>query len=236
MEKLNLNDIKSLNRHFADSVPSDILKWLWSEKGERAVLGTGFGPSGIVLIDLLHKAHLGIPVFYLDTHLFFPETYELRDQLQDRFNCGFIKVSTSLSLDEQEKEYGSKLWETNPNKCCYLRKVLPLKWYLRDKDVWITGVRRSQSESRKNTQLFEWDPQNEVVKVNPLATWTSEEVWAYVTIHELPYNPLHDDGYPSIGCVPCTHPVFSDDERAGRWPGMAKMECGIHLPTQDNDK
>jgi phosphoadenosine phosphosulfate reductase len=231
------DEIRDLNEKFDGAEPHVILEWLWKEFGDKAVLGTGFGPSGVLLTHLVAKSGLGIPIFYLDTGLFFNQTYELRDELEREFDLRFVRVSTELSLEDQEKEYGSELWKRNPNKCCFLRKVLPLKKYLSDKSVWITGVRRSQSDSRTNARLFEWDPLNEVLKVNPLVAWTSEEVWTYINLNELPYNPLHDEGYPSIGCIPCTHPVRpGDHERAGRWIGLDKTECGIHLPTQADNK
>lgn len=145
-----------------------------------------------------------------------------------------MRVSTDLSLEEQTEQYDDELWKKDPDTCCHIRKVLPLRNFLSDKKAWISGVRRSQSETRKQTQTVEWDPENEVIKINPLATWTSEDVWDYIHINELPYNPLHDEGYPSIGCIPCTQPVHNgEDERAGRWRGSDKMECGIHSPTQN---
>ncbi len=229
-------EIRELNQRFDGAEPEVILEWLQKEFGYDVVLGTGFGPSGVTLTHIVAKNGFDIPIFYLDTSLFFKQTYELRDELERELGITFVRVSTDLSVEDQEKEFGSELWMRDPNKCCYLRKVLPLKNYLSDKSAWITGVRRSQSDVRKDTQHFEWDPQNEVLKINPLATWTSEEVWTYIYLNELPYNPLHDDGYPSIGCIPCTHPVRpGDHERAGRWTGLDKTECGIHLPTQNND-
>lgn len=234
MERVEKEIIRDLNKRFENEKPEEILKWLLDEFGHQAVLGTGFGPSGIVLIHHMKKAGLNIPVFYLDTSLFFEETYQLRDQIEEQFDIHLVRVSPDLSLDEQAEEYGSELWKLNPNKCCFIRKVLPLQRYLSDKKVWITGVRRSQSQEREKTGIFEWDPLNEVLKVNPLVSWTTDEIWTYIKIYELPYNVLHEEGYPSIGCAPCTKPVLPhEDERAGRWAGMDKTECGIHLPTQE---
>jgi len=229
------DEIRHLNEQFEEAEPYSVLKWIWENFGDEAAMGTGFGPSGILLTHIVAKSDFDLPIFYLDTGLFFSETYKLRDELEKKFDLSFVRVSTDLSVKDQEIEYGSELWKRNPNKCCFLRKVLPLKNYMADKKVWITGVRRSQSDTRKDTQLFEWDPLNEVIKVNPLATWTTQDVWAYIRLNELPYNPLHDDGYPSIGCIPCTHRVQpGDHERAGRWGGLDKTECGIHLPTQND--
>ncbi|MDZ7694707.1 MAG: phosphoadenylyl-sulfate reductase [Balneolaceae bacterium] len=230
--------LEELNKRFQDATPDTILKWGYDTFGLEMVLGTGFGPSGIFLIDRLQQSGLSTPIFYLDTHLFFEETYELRDTLETRYNIDITRVSPDLSLDEQAEQFGSELWKRNPNRCCYLRKVRPLRNYLADKKAWITGVRRNQSETRKQTNIIEWDPENEVVKINPLANWTGEDVWDYINERGLPYNPLHDEGYPSIGCIPCTQPVNGEGEeqeheRSGRWTGSEKTECGIHLPTQN---
>lgn len=228
--------LEELNEYFQNKSPDKVLEWGFRTFGSDMVLGTGFGPSGIFLIDRLQTNHIPIPIFYLDTHLFFEETYELRDTLEDRYGIDITRVSPDLSLDEQAEKFGDELWKRNPNRCCYLRKVRPLRNYLSDKKAWVTGVRRNQSETRQQTNIIEWDPENEVIKINPLATWTGDDVWDYINERDLPYNPLHDEGYPSIGCIPCTQPVNGEEqehERAGRWTGSEKTECGIHLPTQN---
>lgn len=229
-------EIENLNSRFEKADPDSILAWSWKTFRQSVVLGTGFGPSGILLIHRIFLLKLKIPVFYLDTHLLFDETYALRDELEKKLNISFISVSTNLSVEEQHQLYGKMLWETKPDQCCYLRKVLPLKKYLNDKKGWITGLRRDQSESRQLTRIIEWDPHNKVIKINPLAHWSTDEVWGYINDHKLPYNPLHDYRYPSIGCRPCTSPVSGDfSERSGRWKGSDKTECGIHLPTQNKN-
>lgn len=226
--------LERFNDTFRDAEPEEVLRWGVDKFGTDMVLGTGFGPSGVLLIHKIHQCGYNIPVFYLDTDLLFGETYKLRDQLAERFNIEFIRVSTDLSLEEQAEEYGERLWESQPDKCCYLRKVLPLRKYLNHKSAWITGIRRSQSPSRANAEMFEWDAGNKVLKINPLVHWSSEQLWSYIHLHELPYNPLHDQGYPSIGCWPCTRPVENgDDERSGRWSGWNKTECGIHVSNGD---
>jgi len=233
MNRWTPEEVHDLNHRFETTNPTDILKWISNQFGTKAALGTGFGPSGILLLNMISKNKMNIPFFYLDTDLLFGETYKLRDELETYFDLTFERVSTPLSLNEQAIKYQSELWKKNPNKCCYLRKVVPLKNYLIHKDAWITGIRRQQTDTRFDTKIIQWDPFNEVWKINPLANWTSDEVWTYIHINELPYNPLHDNGYPSIGCQPCTNQVASDDhERAGRWSGMDKTECGIHISTQ----
>lgn len=226
--------LAELNSLFESADPDRVLKWGYRLFANDMVLGTGFGPSGMFLIHRLQKLGLDVPVFYLDTHLLFDETYELRDRVEERFDIRITRVSTDLSVEEQNEKYGEELWKTHPSRCCFLRKVLPLRNYLSDKGAWITGVRRNQTETRRQTEIVEWDPENRVVKINPLARWTDQEVWDYIHEHDLPYNPLHDEGYPSIGCIPCTSPVDEkeEDKRAGRWSGTDKTECGIHVSSQ----
>lgn len=227
--------LRELNAKFEREHPDRILEWGYRQFGNKMVLGTGFGSSGVVLIHRISELGLDIPVFYLDTQLLFGETYELREKLEKRLNVDITAVHPSLTVEEQAEEHGEELWKSNPNKCCYIRKVLPLRKYLKNKSAWITGIRRGQSRSRRGTQIIEWDPANKVIKFNPLATWTQDQVWEYIHQYDLPYNPLHDQGYPSIGCIPCTEPVGSeDDERAGRWKNMDKEECGIHVYSQDH--
>lgn len=170
-------------------------------------------------------------IFYLDTDLLFPETYALRDELAERLGLRFTRVHSGLSVEAQAEEHGAALWSRNPDLCCQLRKVAPLRLFLATRQAWITAIRRDQTTARAGAGLVEWDRANGLVKLNPLAAWTSGRVWDYVLKHRLPYNPLHDQGYPSIGCWPCTRAVAAgDDPRSGRWAGKEKTECGIHLP------
>lgn len=223
--------LRALNHQFEDASPRTMMQWAFESFGHGAVLGTGFGPSGIVLLHLLSRLRPNTTVFYLDTGLLFPETLALRDRLAEDLGLTFTAITPALSLDEQEAQYGPALWEQTPDACCALRKVAPLRRFLRDKAAWISGPRRDQAATRRALRLIDWDPTCEVLKVHPLAAWTADDVWGYIHLHDLPYNPLHDDGYPSIGCRPCTRPVApGQDERAGRWTGQDKTECGIHLP------
>ena len=171
-------------------------------------------------------------VFYLDTDLLFSQTYELRDELVRRLGIRFERVHSGISLPEQAFRHGDTLWAHDPDTCCQIRKVIPQRQFLANYSAWITAIRRDQTAFRANTGLVEWDYANKMVKFNPLAAWTSEQVWDHIHTNNLPYNPLHDYGYPSIGCWTCTKSVAAGaDPRSGRWAGQSKDECGIHLPT-----
>lgn len=230
----DINQLAVLNERFQDRSPRDVLTWSIEMFGDNVAMATGFGTSGIVMMHILSELDLDATVFYLDTDLLFPETHSLREQLRDAFGIRFKRVATDVSLVEQGAAHGARLWEKAPDACCMIRKVRPLQQFLSDKDAWITGLRRHQSHTRAETRIVEWDAVNHLLKVNPLAHWTSEDVWSYILLNELPYNPLHDQGYPSIGCMPCTRAVKgNEEERAGRWAGRNKTECGIHKqPTQ----
>lgn len=210
--------------------PREILLWGIRNFAPAISMATGFGPEGVVLMHLLSQIAPETTVFYLDTGLFFAETYALRDELADRLGLHFTRVSAEISLEDQAASYGPKLWEQDPDRCCYIRKVEPLRRYLAAQRAWITAIRRDQTRHRASIGVVEWDYANELVKLNPLAAWTSDQVWAHIHAYDLPFNPLHLQGYPTIGCWPCTLPcVSSDDPRSGRWAGLPKTECGIHL-------
>jgi phosphoadenosine phosphosulfate reductase len=166
--------------------------------------------------------------FYLDTDVLFPETYETKDRLEEALGVEFDRFH-NLTLAEQEAEHGPELWNRDPDACCGIRKVEPMRRALSSVDCWVAGVRRADSSSRSSTPKFGWDKRFNLWKLNPLANWTERDVWNYIREHHLPYNPLHDRGYPSIGCTHCTKPVDpGGDLREGRWSGLAKTECGIN--------
>jgi phosphoadenosine phosphosulfate reductase len=176
---------------------------------------------------------LDIPVVELDTQLFFKETYETRDRLVERYGLKLIRPDV-ISVAEQHAREGHNLWERDPDRCCHIRKVEPLEQALAPFDAWVTGIRREQALTRANAQRVEWGARYGVWKIQPLVDWNAKRVQAYIHVNEIPYNPLHDAGYPSIGCIPCTRPVLAgEDERAGRWTGADKIECGIHTSQGD---
>ena len=184
----------------------------------------------MVLLDLLMQVSPSTKVFYLDTDVLFEETYSLVEAAKAKYGIeNLIRVRPAATLEQQAQEHGEALWSRQPDLCCNIRKVQPLTQMLSTLDGWITGIRRDQTSARANAQAFEHDAKFGIVKVNPLILWTQEDVWQYIRDYEVPYNPLHDQGYPSIGCVHCTRPVKSgEDPRSGRWAGFQKTECGLH--------
>ena len=212
----------------------ELLCWCWNYFGDKAAIGTSFQGSGLVIIDHAVRNGCNFPIFTIDTGLLFPETLELKKKLEDFWDVKIQSVHPEQTIEEQKKTMGPELWKTNPDSCCQMRKVLPLQSRLSSLDVWITGLRRGQSDQRKSTnvlEMYEFDKLREsyIFKLNPMVNWSREKVWSYIKDHKIPYNALHDKGYRSIGCWPCTKAISDgQDERAGRWEGFNKTECGIH--------
>lgn len=217
---------------FETKQPQDVLTAAIERYAPKIVVACSFGAEDVVLVDMVHRINPTVPLFYLDTDFLFPETYATRDRVIERYGlqpAQVIQMKSLLTPQAQAESYGEALWARDPDQCCRLRKVEPLTRVLRGYDAWITGIRRDQAPSRADAGLIEWDPKFELVKVNPLARWTWADVWTYIKVYEVPYNPLHDRNYPSIGCTHCTAPVApGDDPRAGRWKNFVKTECGLH--------
>jgi phosphoadenosine phosphosulfate reductase len=224
--------LQALSDSFETQQPWDILSYALRQYQSRIVLACSFGAEDVALVDIIQRIAPATPLFYLDTGFLFPETYDVRDRLVARYNLSpsqVISVKSLLTPEAQAIQYGEALWATDPDRCCQLRKVEPLTRILRNYDAWITGIRRDQAPTRANAGLVEWDQKFGLVKFNPLARWKSEDVWAYIRVHEVPYNTLHDRNYPSIGCTHCTSPVQpGEDPRSGRWRDFGKTECGLH--------
>ena len=222
-------DLKTTSDEFEKASPQAVLRWAIEEFSPDVALATGFGAEGCVLVSMLSTINPATRIFYLDTDLLFPETYALRDQLEARYGVHFERRATTVSINDQAAQYGERLWERQPDLCCCLRKVEPLREMLKGLRAWITAIRRDQSPVRAVTDLVERDEKFGLIKINPLAGWSERDVWNYIAKHDVPYNKLHNMGYPSIGCVPCTTPVqIGETSRAGRWRGTGKSECGIH--------
>jgi phosphoadenosine phosphosulfate reductase len=230
-------EIQSLNEQLASWSTEAVLAWAWERFGLRAAIGTSFQGAGLVMLHLATTHGLRFPVFTLDTGLLFPETLALKVRLEEFFGLSIEALQPDLTVEQQEAAHGPELWRHNPDLCCAFRKVLPLQARLAGLDCWITGLRRQQSESRAAVGIVELHSLaegegREILKLNPMAGWTRDAVWQYLRDRQIPYNPLHDQGYRSIGCWPCTRKTAAgEEERAGRWTGFVKSECGIHTFT-----
>lgn len=209
--------------------PEDIIRFA-VETFPNITFACSFGAEDVVLVDMLQKVSPKTDIFYLDTDFHFKETYETRDKMKEVYpGIPFVEVKPLITPEEQAAQFGEELWKTDANKCCDIRKVQPLTNILTKYEAWITGIRRDQAPTRANAKKIEYDVKFGLVKFNPIASWTSEDVWNYIRENNVVYNPLHDQNYPSIGCEYCTRKVMpGEDPRAGRWSGQEKTECGLH--------
>ncbi|KJD44521.1 phosphoadenylyl-sulfate reductase [Paenibacillus sp. NRS-1782] len=226
LEKEALIKVKAIE--LEEATPEEIIQYA-VHTFPNLTFACSFGAEDVVLVDMLQKISPSSDVFYLDTDFHFQETYDTRDQMKEKYNMDFVRVSPLITPEEQAAKHGEELWKSDPNTCCGIRKVEPLTRILSQYDAWITGIRRDQAPTRANAKKIEYDEKFGLVKFNPLASWTSEDVWNYIHTHEVLYNPLHDRNYPSVGCEQCTREVLpGEDPRAGRWSGNEKTECGLH--------
>ncbi|MCW2707967.1 MAG: phosphoadenylyl-sulfate reductase [Frankiales bacterium] len=208
--------------------PQEILRWAADTFGDRFCVSSSMGDG--VLSSLAASVKPGIDVVFLDTGYHFPETIGTRDAIDQVYDVKVRTMLPLLTVTQQDAEHGKDLWRTDPDRCCAMRKVEPLNRALEGYDAYASGVRRDEAPSRAETAVVEWDDKRGKVKVNPLAAWTQDDVDAYVDEHGILVNPLAYDGYPSIGCAPCTHRVAEgEDPRSGRWKGSQKTECGLHV-------
>lgn len=206
---------------------AEVIRWAYSQYKDIAY-ACSFGAEGIVLIDLISKAQPDAEVVFLDTDLHFQETYELIEKVRKRYPALNITIKKpDINLEEQAEQFGSALWKRKPDQCCYIRKIKPLEDALSGKTAWLSGLRREQSPSRQKTNFVNKDERFKSIKICPLIHWTWEDVWQYIRLNRLDYNELHDQNYPSVGCIPCTAQA-ADDGRSGRWKGFNKSECGLH--------
>jgi phosphoadenosine phosphosulfate reductase len=210
--------------------PARVLQWAFDTFGNTVAISSAFGAEGMVLIDIASRMRQKFRLFTLDTEFLFPETYNLMDRVEQKYGVTIERVLPLLSPEKQERVHGAALWQQQPDQCCNIRKVEPLRRKLSELQAWITSIRRDQTAARSGAGKIEWDDKFELVKINPLADWTLSQVWQYIREHDTPYNALHDRHYPSIGCTHCTRAVHpGEDPRAGRWSGSSKTECGLHI-------
>jgi phosphoadenosine phosphosulfate reductase len=227
-ERLSDAGIADLNQRFETADPREIVRWTIDTFGDGAAVGASFGgASGMAILHMAASIKPGIHVFVIDTGYLFEETHETRRRATAHLGLANVEVfRPALSHEEQAEAYGSALWMREPDRCCDIRKVEPNRRALEGRTAWLSGLRRDQSDGRANVPIVSWNRKFEVVKVNPLANWDEKRVWAYLFEHNMPYNPLLDRGFASIGCYNCTVPGVRG--RAGRWAGFDKDECGLH--------
>jgi phosphoadenosine phosphosulfate reductase len=232
-QAFSVDQITTANRLLADAAPQQVLRWAVQQFQRRLTMATAFGAEGCCLIHMLAEIEPGVRIFNLETGYQFAETLELRERIKQRYGIEVELVRPELTVAEYEARHGGPLYHRRPDQCCHDRKIVPLRRALVGHDAWISAIRRDQTADRALAEVVQWDSKFNLVKVNPLLHWTRRDVWTFIAAHDVPYNPLHDRGYPSIGCWPCTGAVAEGaDERAGRWAGTGKTECGLHVIQQ----
>lgn len=222
-------DFAFLNEQFEQQSPAAILRWSWEVFGPHIAASSSFQTQSLPLLHLISEVCPEMPVVFLDTGFHFPETLTFRDELQERFKLNIVVARPAIEKSQLLARYGEALYRRDPDLCCYLNKVEPMQRVVAGLRAWISGVRRDQTEYRHGLQILEPQPSG-LLKIHPLLNWTQKEVWAYIDQYQLPAHPLMAKGYLSVGCAPCTRPVYGNEhERAGRWAGLTKTECGLHL-------
>jgi phosphoadenosine phosphosulfate reductase len=223
-------EIATANELLAGKTPQQILRWAVEAFHPHLTMATAFGAEGCCILHMLAEIEPSVHVFNLETGYQFPETLALRERIKERYGIEVALVRPELTVAEYEEEHGGPLYRIRPDQCCHDRKIIPLRHAVAGYQAWISAIRRDQTEHRAAAGIVQWDAKFNLVKVNPLLSWTQRDVWNFVSEHDVPYNPLHDQGFPSIGCWPCTRAVADgEDERAGRWTGTMKKECGLHV-------
>ncbi len=236
MNDFTTEKIEALNHKFASSGPKEVLAYFLEVFKGKIAFASSMGAEDQVITEMIANLDREAKIFTLDTGRMFPETYDIIDRTNARY-----KINIQIYFPEREQvekmvnEKGINLFYEsieNRKECCHIRKIVPLKRALEGQEVWISGLRRSQSVTRKEVKLVEWDEGNGLIKLNPLIEWTEEQVWEYINKNNIPYHKLHDKGFPSIGCQPCTRAIKPDEDvRAGRWWWELPegKECGLHV-------
>lgn len=221
-------DITALNSQFETARPEDILDWAWQTFGSAVAASSSFQSQSVPLLHMISRRIPALPIFFLDTGFHFPETLAFVEELTRTFGLNLRILKAEMGHDGFRRQHGS-LYHTNPDLCCYINKVEPLNKATDGLRAWISGIRRDQTDARRETPILSQRPDG-LYKICPIASWTRRDVWQYIHHHNLPHHPLFAKGYMSIGCEPCTRPTGDrEDERAGRWAGHMKTECGLHL-------
>ena len=228
-------DLTQKNKELEKLKPDEIISWAVKTYGPSIGMTSSFGAESVALIHMVIQIKPDIPIYFLETGFHFAKTLEFRDYLKNRYKLNIVDLTCAMGHAVFLKQHG-QLHQTNPDLCCEINKVVPLKKAIAGLKAWITGIRRDQANTRRHVQILE-QYQPGLVKVNPLANWTKDMVWDYIKLHAIPAHPLTLEGYTSIGCEPCTRPTAAgEDSRAGRWAGKGKTECGIHtMHLRDKD-
>ncbi len=232
----SIAEIKELNTQFESESPETILVWAWQTFGPNIAATSSFQTQSVPLLDLISKVVPQLPVFFLDTGFHFPETLAFRDQLREALGLNVKNLRNEIGPNDFRKTYG-ELFRQNPDLCCFMNKVEPLQIAKKNLQAWVTGIRRDQTAERASSAILSVDSDG-LYKVCPMANWTRQDIWGYIHSQQLPEHPLLTQGYMSVGCAPCTRPIMAgEDERAGRWAGQSKTECGLHLsiPVDQNN-
>lgn len=228
MANLSPQDWQQFNQRLESWSPREILKWAWESYGPDIAATSSFQSQSVPLLHMIAEVTPEMPVFFLDTGFHFPETLAFRDRLVKEWGLNVRVIKPDVGHDGFQRQYG-ELYRTDPDMCCYINKVEPLRKARQGLRGWISGIRRDQTEQRRDTPVIAVLPSGQV-KICPMVRWTRRDVWQYISQHDLPTHPLMKEGYLSIGCAPCTRPVGEgEDERSGRWAGQNKTECGLHI-------
>lgn len=224
-----LAELESESQKLESATPQQILQYAVDRFSPNFTMATAFGPEGMTIIHMLSTIAPETPIFNLDTGYQFQETLDLRERVKEMYGIEVEYKLPDTTVEQYEAMHGGPLYKTNPNQCCFDRKLRVLHQAAKGKHAWASAIRRDQSPDRAKAPIVGWDRKFQLVKVSPLANWTKKEVWNLINEHDIPYNPLHDQGYASVGCFPCTRATQpGEDERAGRWSGFQKTECGLH--------
>lgn len=225
-----LAELAEQSARLETATPEEIITWAHERYGTGLTMATAFGPEGCTILSMLAEIAPETYVFNLDTGYQFQETLDLRDRIARKFGIEVDMLQPELTVPEYEAKHGGPLYKTNPTQCCFDRKVKLLRQGVKGRTAWMSGIRRDESADRARAAIVSWDRKFQMVKICPLVNWTKKDVWTRIVNNDIPYNPLHDQNYPSVGCWPCTRAVQpgETDDRAGRWSGTDKTECGLH--------
>ena len=227
-------DIHQLSERFERLSAEEILEWAWKTFRPKVVASSSFQTQSVPLLHLISRVCPEMPVVFIDTGFHFPETLTFRDELQARYGLNIVIVRPAIEKSQLLEKHGEGLYRRDPDLCCYINKVEPMQRAISERQGWISGIRRDQTAHRQGLHVLEPQPTG-LLKIHPMINWTKRELWEYIDKHKLLSHPLFSKGYLSVGCAPCTRPVFTgEDERAGRWAGTGKTECGLHVYLMNN--